>query len=114
MAGYFSCSTQRGDIRIEMSGNRWRGLEFAALTQQGSADLTLPAEYSAALQLETRNGKVVVNYPPRIVEGETVPPEIIIKKNSQSLKAAVGDGGAPIKLVTYSGDVTLSLKEEKP
>ena len=59
MAGYFSGSTLRGDIHVAMSGNRWRGSEFAALTQMGSADLQLPAEYSAALQLETRNGKVV-------------------------------------------------------
>jgi DUF4097 and DUF4098 domain-containing protein YvlB len=112
MAGYFSCKTQRGDILADMSGNRWKGYEFDALTQQGSATIRLPAEYSAALQLETSNGKIIVNYPPQVVEGEVVPPEIISRKNSQSLKAAVGDGGAPIKIVTYSGDITLSLKEK--
>ncbi len=113
MAGYFSASTQRGDIRVAMSGVRWRGLEFAALTQRGSVSLKLPAKYSAALQLETREGKVVVDYPPRVVEGESVPPEIVIRKKGQSLKGAVGDGGAPIKLATYCGDVILSLAEEK-
>jgi len=113
MAGYFSGNTQRGDIRVEMSGSRWKGLEFAAMTQQGSVDLILPVAYSAALQLETRNGKIAVDYPPQIVEGEETPPDIIILKNAQSLKAAVGDGGAPIKLVTFSGDVTLSKKEGK-
>lgn len=112
MAGYFSGLAIKGDLFIEMSGIRWRGLEFAALTQQGSANLVLPAEYSAALQLETRNGKIEVNYPPRVFEGEEMPPDIIIKKTSQSLKAAVGEGGAPIKLATYSGDITLSLKEK--
>jgi hypothetical protein len=35
----------------------------------------------------------------------------VIRKTSQSLKATVGDGGAPIKLITYSGDVRLSKKE---
>jgi DUF4097 and DUF4098 domain-containing protein YvlB len=109
MSGYFSASTKRGDIHVKMSDIRWRGLEFAALTQQGSVYLLLPAEYSAALQLETRNGKVVVNYPPRIVEGESIPPEVIIRNNAQSLKASVGEGGAPVKLATFSGDVTLSL-----
>ena len=112
MAGYFSGLAIKGDLFIEMSGIRWRGLEFAALTQQGSANLVLPAEYSAALQLETRNGKIEVNYPPRVFEGEEMPPDIIIKKTSQSLKAAVGEGGAPIKLATYSGDIILSLKEK--
>jgi DUF4097 and DUF4098 domain-containing protein YvlB len=112
MAGYFSGVTQRGDIVVEMSGKHWSGLELGALTHQGSANLILPEEYSAALQLETRDGKITVNYPPRIEEGEEIPPEIVIRKNSQSLKASVGDGGAPIRIVTYSGDITLSKQEK--
>jgi DUF4097 and DUF4098 domain-containing protein YvlB len=112
MAGYFSGNLRKGDILVEMSGNRWSGLELGALTQQGSVNLVLPTNYSAALQLETRNGKITVDYPPRIEEGEEVPPEIAIGKKSQSLKASVGDGGAPIRLVTYSGDITLSKQEE--
>ena len=111
LSGYFSANTLRGDINVDMAGKRWDGLEFAALTQRGSASLLLPLDFSAALQLETRDGKVLVDYPPQVVEGETVPPDILIRKNSQSLKASVGDGGAPIKLITYSGNVTLSKKE---
>jgi DUF4097 and DUF4098 domain-containing protein YvlB len=111
MSGYFSANTLRGDISVVMDGDRWKGLEFAALTQQGSANLQLPVTFSAALQLETRNGKIVVDYPPQVVEGEPTPPDILIRKTSQALKASVGDGGAPIKLVTYSGDVRLSKKE---
>jgi len=107
MAGYFSFSTQRGDICAEMSGSRWNGLEFAALTKQGSVELRLPKKYDAALRLETRDGKVVVNYPPQEVDGELMPPEIVISKKAQSLKASVGDGGAPIRLSTHSGDITL-------
>ena len=86
MAGYFSGKRAKGDILVEMSGNRWNGLEFAVVTQQGSANLILPQEYSAALQLETRDGKITVDYPPRIEEGEEIPPEIVIRKNSQTLK----------------------------
>jgi DUF4097 and DUF4098 domain-containing protein YvlB len=111
MSGYFSVTTPRGEINAEMTGNRWKGLEFAALTQNGSVTLEIPVNYSAALQLETRNGKIVVDYPPQVVDGETVPPDIVIRKTSQSLKASVGDGGAPIKLVTYAGDVRLAKKE---
>jgi|WetSurSiteA1Bulk_404760.scaffolds.fasta_scaffold04785_4 DUF4097 and DUF4098 domain-containing protein YvlB len=111
MAGYFSGNTLRGDISVEMEGIRWQGLEFAAGTQYGSVNLILPEKYSAALQLETRNGKITIDYPPQEVEGEIVPPEIEISKTSQSMKASVGDGGAPVKLITYSGDMTLSKKE---
>jgi DUF4097 and DUF4098 domain-containing protein YvlB len=111
LSGYFSISTLRGDINVVMDGSQWRGLEFAALTHNGSAHLQIPEQYSAALQLETRDGKIVVDYPPQVVDGEPTPPDIMIRKNSQSLKASIGDGGAPIKLVTYSGDISLSKKE---
>jgi DUF4097 and DUF4098 domain-containing protein YvlB len=111
MSGYFSATTPRGNILVDMDGPRWNGLEFAAITQSGSASLFLPVKYSASLQLETRNGKISVDYPAQEVEGEIVPPDIEIRKTSQVLKAAVGDGGAPIKLITFSGDVKLSKKE---
>jgi DUF4097 and DUF4098 domain-containing protein YvlB len=112
MAGYFSGSLLRGDILVEMSGKYWNGLELAVVTQQGSANHLLPIEYSAALQLETRNGKITVDYPTQIVEGEEAPPDIVIRKNSQSLKASVGKGGAPLRIITYSGDVALSKLEK--
>jgi len=113
MSGYFSANTLRGDINVAMSGNRWKGFEFAAVTQQGSANLQIPEKYSAALQLETRNGKITVDYPPQVVDGEEQPPDIVISKSSQSLKATLGDGGPPVKLVTYSGDITLSKVEQR-
>lgn len=111
LAGYFSGTTPRGDIDVEMNDVRWRGLEFAAMTQQGSVNLRLPVKYSAALQLETKDGKLLVDYPPQVVEGEETRPQIVIRKNAQYLKASVGDGGAPIKLATNSGDVKLLKKE---
>jgi DUF4097 and DUF4098 domain-containing protein YvlB len=112
MSGYFSGDTQRGDLIVEMSGIRWRGYEFAAKTQMGSIQLRLPSKYSAALQLETRNGEISVDYPPQEVDGEVVPPEIIINKTAQSLKATIGDGGTAIKLATNSGDISLlEIKE---
>jgi DUF4097 and DUF4098 domain-containing protein YvlB len=113
MSGYFSGQTQRGDLYVEMSDLRWRGLEFAAGTQQGSVQLLLPEKYSAALQLETRDGEISVDYPPQVVDGEIVPPEIVTSKNAQSLKATVGDGGAPVKLATGSGKISLLRKKEE-
>jgi DUF4097 and DUF4098 domain-containing protein YvlB len=107
VSGYFSANTLKGDITVEMSGNRWQGLEFAAATQLGSIDLHLPIDYSAAIQLETRNGKITVDYPPQEVDGELQPPDIVIGKTAQSLKASLGRGGAPVKLATAAGDISL-------
>jgi hypothetical protein len=107
VSGYFSASTLKGDISVEMSDLRWRGQEFAALTREGAVELRLPVGYSAALQLETRDGTIAVDYPPQEVDGELLPPEIVIKDSTQLLRASVGDGGAPVKLTTQSGDVRL-------
>ena len=107
VSGYFSASTLKGDIDVEMSDRGWRGQEFAAMTREGSIELRLPEEYSAALQLETRDGAIEVDYPPQEVDGELLPPEIVIKDSTQLLRASVGDGGAPVKLTTQSGDVRL-------
>jgi DUF4097 and DUF4098 domain-containing protein YvlB len=111
VSGYFSVTTEKGDVRVDITGKRWFGRELAAVTHAGSINLLLPIDYSAALQLETRNGKISVDYPNQIVDGEVTPPDIIIRKNSQSMRASVGDGGSPISLVTFSGDVTLSKKQ---
>ncbi len=110
VAGYFSAVTQKGDVRADMPGKRWSGREFAAVTQAGNINLLLPIDYSAALQLETRNGKISVDYPDPVVDNEVKPLDILIQKKSQVLKAEVGGGGAAIKLATSSGDVTLSKK----
>jgi DUF4097 and DUF4098 domain-containing protein YvlB len=107
LGGYFSGITLHGNVNIELEGKRWNGYEFGALTHSGSIDLKLPQDFSAAIQFETKNGKISVDYPPQVVEGEPMPPDIIIRKDAQSLKASIGDGGAPIKLSSYSGNITL-------
>ncbi len=110
LTGYFSGRTKKGEIYAEMSGERWQGLEFSALTHRGSVDLRLPPDYSATLQLQTQRGKISVDYPPRIIDGAPEPLNIVIGKNTQSLNSALGEGGAPIKLMTYFGDIRLALQ----
>ncbi len=110
MSGYFSAFTRVGDIKVEMAGRRWSGYEFSAVTQKGSVSLLLPADYSAALSLETRNGLMQVQYPDQTVDGEIVPLAVATKKNGYSLTSPIGDGGAAVRLLTMSGDVTLSAK----
>ena len=105
--GYFSGRTTKGNILVNLSGNRWNGQSFAAVTQAGNAELLLPENYSAALQLDTRNGEIAVDYPQQKVEGEFVPFEITKRRDAQQLRARVGDGGAPLHIGTQSGNVSL-------
>ncbi len=110
LSGYFSAVTKRGDINAEMAGKRWSGYSFSAVTQKGSVSLTLPADYSATLMLETHDGLMQIQYPEQMVDGESVPLYVATKKNARSLTGKVGEGGAAVKLTTMSGNVTLSAK----
>ncbi len=110
ISGYFSGMTDAGDIEADMLGKRWDGYGFTAVTQRGKVLVRLPEEYSAALQLETRDGALSVVYPEQLVDGESVPLTAVTNKNARSLSATVGSGGAPVKLMTMKGDVRLEGK----
>lgn len=110
LAGYYSGSTRKGDIRVEMSGPRWKGLELGATTRSGAIDLVLPEDYSASLKIETLDGNVVVDYPPQMVDGEPVDLNVGIRKKAQAIDSSIGSGGAPIKLISQAGDIRLSVK----
>lgn len=110
LSGYFSAVTKHGDVNVEMTGKRWTGHEFSAVTHNGTVELVLPVDYSAALRLETKAGNIQIQYPPQTVEGESVPLLAVTKKKASSLAASLGQGGAPVKLLTMSGDVKLAAK----
>ncbi len=107
LQGYFSGITQKGDVNVVMAGRYWNGLGFTAVTQHGSVQLHLPVDYSAALKLETREGEISVQYPEQLVNGEHVPLQVVMQKKARTLDATVGDGGAPIKLLTVMGNLQL-------
>ncbi|MDR0311031.1 MAG: DUF4097 domain-containing protein [Acidobacteriota bacterium] len=104
--GYFSGKTMNGSILANLSGNRWSGQGFTAVTQKGDIELILPEKYSAVLQLDTGDGKITVDFPAQEVEGELIPIEAVVRKKAQQLRVRVGAGGAPMRLGTQSGDVS--------
>lgn len=107
--GYFSGLIKSGDITIEPAGRRWEGHGLTAATLRGAVLLRLPEAYSAALQLETKDGNLEIDYPEQEIEGEKVPLTAVANKAGRSLKASVGDGGAPLRLSTRVGDIRLSV-----
>jgi hypothetical protein len=108
LSGYITATTKQGDVSVTMEGRRWTGYGFTAVTQKGTIDLRLPAQYSAALQVETHDGNITIDYPEQLVDGESVPLTVTAKKTARTLSATIGDGGAPVKLYTASGDIHLS------
>jgi DUF4097 and DUF4098 domain-containing protein YvlB len=113
LSGYFSGTTKSGDVVVEMTGERWQGHSLTALTQKGNVELRLPPAYSASLMLETRNGDLKIDYVEKLNDGEPEPLLKSEKKNARALSGKLGSGGAFIKMMTFSGSVTLS-KAESP
>jgi hypothetical protein len=110
LSGYFSAITKRGDVLAELAGKYWEGHSFTAVTHQGAVELHLPLHFSAALQMETRNGALKIDYPAQEIDGQDTPLTAVAHKGGHSLKATVGDGGPPLSLLTYAGDISLLAK----
>jgi hypothetical protein len=106
LAGYFSLKTKRGDLDIELLGPTWLGYGLWGKTDMGAVNLRLPADYSAALQLGTKMGKISVDFPEQMVEGESVPIAVMEKGKGAAVNVKVGAGGAPINVLTESGIFT--------
>jgi DUF4097 and DUF4098 domain-containing protein YvlB len=96
---------------IELAGPRWTGYGLTAATQKGSISLQLPADYSAALKLETKDGDISVDYPAQIIQGESVSLQVVADKNTRSVSAPIGAGGAAIRLLTKSGNIDFRSSE---
>lgn len=111
LSGYFSAVTKRGDLQVTLSGQHWTGHSFTAATQRGNIDLRLPADYSATLQLETRDGEISIDYPPQVVSGAAVQLQVLARKKARSVNVSIGAGGTAIKLMTSAGDIRFSAKQ---
>jgi len=107
MAGYISILTKQGDLKVELSGKRWIGYGVTAATRKGSVDLSIPLGYAAALQLQAKDGKISLDYPPQIIEGESIPLQVLAKNRSQTLSAPIGGGGTRIMIVTVVGNMVV-------
>jgi hypothetical protein len=112
LSGYFSGLTRRGNITAQLSGSRWSGYEFAGSTQQGNIELQLPLRYSAALVLDTKQGAITIDYPGPVVEGQQQTLEPVNQKEGSRLSSPIGEGGAPIRLATTSGNINVSPRKD--
>jgi hypothetical protein len=110
LAGYFSGLTKAGDLSVDLAGKRWAGYGLSAASRCGSVRLLVPADYSAVLQLETKEGRISVDFPDQLVDGEAVPLQAVARKKAQSLNAPIGSGGIPVRLATLSGNISVQKK----
>ncbi len=113
MRGYVSAVTKKGDILSILNGNRWEGLTFSARTYDGDAVIFMPVKYDVDLTLITLNGKIDVDYPPMVVDGEEYKLIPTKKKKGEGLTQTLGEGGPPVMIQCDKGNISLKQYDPK-
>jgi hypothetical protein len=90
--------TENGPLSIRLAGDRWSGAGLDAETRNGPVSLTVPDRYSAQLETGTRNGPFVTGIPVT-VQGDL--------RRASHVNATLGSGGAPLRVVTSNGPVSI-------
>ena len=90
--------TTNGGVNIELAGDRWTGSGMDVTTTNGGISLKVPQNFSAQLDAETHNGGVHSDLP-------LVPAPA--GRMERHVSAAIGSGGATLKLRTVNGGVSI-------
>ena len=89
--------THAGPVHVVLAGSRWEGGGLNAETRNGSVALYVPRTYSAQLEAGTPNGRPLTVQPPATLQG-----------NAVWIQARLGDGGAPVRVVTAVGSTMVN------
>lgn len=96
VGGNVRARTANGPLRVVLEGDRWAGQGLDAETRNGPVTLEVPDGYSASLETGTVNGPMNFDIPVR-VQGRI----------TRRIQTELGRGGAPIRIVTTNGPVTV-------
>jgi len=96
VSGDIRGETVNGGLTIDLTGDHWNGPGLDVETRNGGIRMTLPEQYSAALETATTNGRINIDFPVT-VQGRV----------TRSLTTTLGAGGAKLRAVTTNGGVTI-------
>ena len=91
--------TTNGGVTVDLNGDHWDGQGLDLQTHNGAVRLSLPSNYSAALETGTTHGRIAIDFP-ITVQGRI----------DRELTTTLGAGGAKIRAVTTNGAVTIRKK----
>jgi hypothetical protein len=97
VAGDVRGHTQNGGIHVDLGGTRWNGAGLDVRSQNGGVHMVVPANYSAHLETSTVNGGVHSDLP-----------NMVLDRRQRELRMDLGSGGAPVRVTTTNGGVTIS------
>ena len=98
VAGDVRARVRNGPLTVTLAGTKWEGAGLDAEATNGPALLSIPAGYSARLETGTVNGPMSVDFPITVT---------LQGRLTQRLNTTLGDGGAPVRVVTTNGPMVI-------
>jgi DUF4097 and DUF4098 domain-containing protein YvlB len=92
--------TTNGGVSVDLAGDYWDGTGLDVQTHNGGIRISMPRDYSAALDVGTAHGRVSIDFP------VTVQGAII----SRHLETVLGSGGPKLRAITTNGGVSIRQK----
>lgn len=107
LAGDVQGETSNGRVTVKLNGNAWNGNGLNVKTRNGRVTVYMPSSYAADFELRTNNGR----FSSDVNELQTQNYDERGRKRrggSHRVKSSVNGGGAPIKVTTGNGRVTIN------
>lgn len=98
LSGDVRARVQNGPLSVELSGSRWEGKGLDAESVNGPVSLGIPDGYNAELETGTVNGPMETRIPLTIT---------IRGRMRDRIRTTLGKGGAPVRVVTTNGPITI-------
>ncbi len=96
LAGDVKGKTTNGGLKVVLDGNEWNGSGLDVATTNGGVTVKVPEGYNAEFETGTVNGRVNLDFP-MTVSGRI----------NRNIRTTLGDGGAPIRVRTTNGGVSI-------
>jgi DUF4097 and DUF4098 domain-containing protein YvlB len=91
--------TSNGSLHVDLDGTSWQGEGLDLRTVNGGVQLRLPENFNAHIETSTVNGGMNFDFPMTVVG-----------KIGRELNTDIGSGGAPIRVKTTNGGVSIKRK----
>jgi DUF4097 and DUF4098 domain-containing protein YvlB len=98
LGGSVRARVRNGPLHVELTGARWDGEGLDAETVNGPAVVAIPENYSGELETGTVNGPMRTDIPLTVTLQGRV---------ARRVTARLGAGGAPVRVVTTNGPMTI-------
>jgi hypothetical protein len=108
VAGDVRGRTTNGGVNLALSGASWKGSGLEVTTTNGGVKISMPENYAANIETGTVNGGFRSDIPALNVSTENIQGDEYSRPRSKRISTAFNGGGAPLKISTTNGGVSIS------